>query len=203
MKMKLILASNNAHKYEEFLSLLENLDIQLISQKDAGCDFEVEETGSTFEENAFLKADAVTKATGLPAVADDSGLMVEALGGAPGIYSARFGPKGHDGSDADRYNYLLSQMKGIENRSAKFVSCICCTFPNGDVIRTRGEMNGYILKEPVGEMGFGYDPVFHSFDYDRGNGELTMEEKNAISHRGKALRAFLPELEDYLNGTYK
>ena len=201
--MKLILASNNAHKYEEFSELTKNLDIQLIKQKDAGCDFEVDETGTTFEENAYLKAHAVTEATGLPAVADDSGLMVDALDGAPGIYSARFGPKGHKGTDEERYTYLLSRLEGVENREAKFVSCICCTFPNGDVIRSRGEMPGYILDKPVGHGGFGYDPVFHSYEFSKGNGELTMEEKNSISHRGKALREFVPKLEDYLNGTNK
>lgn len=197
--MKLILASNNAHKFTEFSEMVKDLGIELIMQKDAGCDFEVDETGETFEENAYLKAKAVTDYTGLPAVADDSGLMVDALDGAPGVYSARFGPKGHEGSDEDKYNYLLSLLEGVENRNAKFVSCICCTFPNGDRIETRGEMPGYILDGPRGSGGFGYDPVFHSFEYDKGNGELTLAEKNAISHRGKALRAFVPQLEEYLN----
>lgn len=201
--MKLILASNNAHKFTEFSAMTEKLGIELIMQKDAGCDFEVDETGDTFEENAFLKAEAVTKATGLPAVSDDSGLMVDALDGAPGVYSARYGPKGHEGTDEEKNSYLLSQMENIENRSAKFVSCICCTFPNGDVIRSRGEMYGYILRAPKGNGGFGYDPIFHSYEYDKGNGELTLDEKNAISHRGKALRAFVPQLEEYLNGIDK
>ena len=195
--MKLILATNNAHKYEEFKQLMAGLDIDLIMQKDAGCNFEVEENGTTFEENAYLKAIAVTNATNLPAVADDSGLCVDALDGAPGLYSARYGP-GHDASDKDKYMYLLSKMEGIENRKAKFVSCICCTFPNGDVIRSRGELHGRILTEPVGTGGFGYDPVFFSDEADKPNGLFTTEEKNAISHRGKALRAFVPQLEEYL-----
>lgn len=201
--MKLILASNNAHKFTEFKDLTKNLGIEFVMQKDAGCDFEVEENGTTFEENAFIKAEAVVKATGMPAVADDSGLMVNALGGAPGVHTARYGPKGKDGTDADKYNYLLSVMENIEDRTAKFVCCICCVFPNGDRIETRGEMEGYIMREPTGVGGFGYDPVFHSNAYDKGNGEITVEQKNAISHRGKALREFAARLEEYLNGTDK
>ena len=197
--MKLILASNNAHKLEEFSKLVENMDIELVSQKDAGCDFEVDETGTTFEENAFLKAKAVTDATGCAAVADDSGLMVDALGGEPGIYSARYG-LGHEAPDIARYSYLLGRLHNVEDRSAKFVSCICCTFPNGDVITAKGELHGSIALLPKGENGFGYDPVFVAEGSDRHNAELTTEEKNAISHRGKALREFAPKLEEYLRG---
>ena len=191
--MKLILASNNANKLKEFRSLVADLDIELISQREAGCDFEVEETGMTFEENAWLKASAVTSATGIAAVADDSGLCVDALGGEPGIYSARYG-LGHAASDQERYRYLLQKMEGVEDRSARFVCCICCTFPDGSVIRSRGECEGEILFAPKGQNGFGYDPVFHPLCLDKGMAELTPEEKNAISHRGKALRAFLEEL---------
>lgn len=191
--MKLILASNNANKLKEFRSLVADLDIELISQREAGCDFEVEETGMTFEENAWLKASAVTAATGIAAVADDSGLCVDALGGEPGIYSARYG-LGHAASDQERYRYLLQKMEGVEDRSARFVCCICCTFPDGSVIRSRGECEGEILFAPKGQNGFGYDPVFHPLCLDKGMAELTPEEKNAISHRGKALRAFLEEL---------
>ena len=191
--MKLILASNNANKLKEFRSLVADLDIELISQQEAGCDFEVEETGMTFEENAWLKASAVTAATGIAAVADDSGLCVDALGGEPGIYSARYG-LGHAASDQERYRYLLQKMEGVEDRSARFVCCICCTFPDGSVIRSRGECEGEILFAPKGQNGFGYDPVFHPLCLDKGMAELTPEEKNAISHRGKALRAFLEEL---------
>ena len=191
--MKLILASNNANKLKEFRSLVADLDIGLLSQKEAGCDFEVEETGTTFEENAYLKASAVTEATGIAAVADDSGLCVDALGGEPGIYSARYG-LGHAASDEERYRYLLQKMEGMEDRSARFVCCICCTFPDGSVIRSRGECEGEILLAPKGQNGFGYDPVFHPLCLDKSMAELNPEEKNAISHRGKALRAFIEEL---------
>ena len=191
--MKLILASNNANKLKEFRSLVADLDIELISQREAGCDFEVEETGMTFGENAWLTASAVTAATGIAAVADDSGLCVDALGGEPGIYSARYW-LGHAASDQERYRYLLQKMEGVEDRSARFVCCICCTFPDGSVIRSRGECEGEILFAPKGQNGFGYDPVFHPLCLDKGMAELTPEEKNAISHRGKALRAFLEEL---------
>ena len=191
--MKLILASNNANKLKEFRSLVADLDIELLSQKEAGCDFEVEETGTTFEENAYLKASTVTEATGIAAVADDSGLCVDALGGEPGIYSARYG-LGHAASDEERYRYLLQKMEGVEDRSARFVCCICCTFPDGSVIRSRGECEGEILLAPKGQNGFGYDPVFHPLCLDKSMAELSPEEKNAISHRGKALRAFIEEL---------
>jgi XTP/dITP diphosphohydrolase len=191
--MKLILASNNANKLKEFRSLVADLDIELLSQKEAGCDFEVEETGTTFEENAYLKASVVTEATGIAAVADDSGLCVDALGGEPGIYSARYG-LGHAASDEERYRYLLQKMEGVEDRSARFVCCICCTFPDGSVIRSRGECEGEILLAPKGQNGFGYDPVFHPLCLDKSMAELNPEEKNAISHRGKALRAFIEEL---------
>ena len=192
--MKLILASNNANKLKEFRSLTADLDIELLSQKEAGCDFEVEENGTTFEENAYLKASAVTAATGFAAVADDSGLCVDALNGEPGIYSARYG-LGHDASDQDRYRYLLQKMEGVENRSARFVCCICCTLPDGSVIRSRGECEGEILLSPKGRNGFGYDPVFHPLGLEKSMAELSPEEKNAISHRGKALRAFIEELK--------
>ena len=191
--MKLILASNNANKLREFRSLVADMDIELLSQREAGCDFEVDETGTTFEENAYLKASAVTAATGYAAVADDSGLCVDALNGEPGIYSARYG-LGHAASDRERYEYLLKKLEGVEDRSARFVCCICCTFPDGSVIRSRGECEGEILHSPKGSGGFGYDPVFHPDCVDKAMAELTPEEKNAISHRGKALRAFIDEL---------
>lgn len=199
--MKLILASNNNHKLEEFTKLVEAMEIELISQKEAGFFFEVDETGTTFEENAYLKAAAVTNATGEAAVADDSGLMVDALNGEPGVYSARYG-LGHEAPDIARYAYLLGRLHGVEDRTAKFVSCICCTFPNGDVLRARGEMKGSIALLPRGENGFGYDPVFLPEGSEKTNAELTMEEKNAISHRGKSMREFAVKLEEYLNGNH-
>ena len=194
----MILASNNAHKLFEIQAILADFGEEIIPQREAGCDFEVEETGTTFEENAYLKAIAVTRATGQPAIADDSGLEVDALGGEPGVYSARY-TGNHEDTDEDRNNYLLKKLGDtpMEKRTARFVSCICLTFPNGDVLRARGTMEGRILFAARGHNGFGYDPLFQADGYDCSNGELLPEEKNAISHRGKALRQIRKELENY------
>ena len=200
--MKLILASNNRKKLRELGEILSDMDVELLSQREAGCDFEVEETGTTFAENAYLKAKAVADATGLAAVADDSGLMVEALNGEPGVYSARYAPGGHEASDKEKYEYLLSKLVNVEHRAAKFVSSICCILPDGSIIRTEGECRGEILREPAGEGGFGYDPVFMPQGYDRSMAELGTEVKNRISHRANALREFKKKLRE-LNGTYK
>lgn len=194
--MKMILASNNAKKLAEMQSLLRELDVEVVAQRDAGCNFEVEETGSTFEENSYLKAHAVTEYSGEIAVADDSGLMVDALDGAPGVYSARF-TGNHEDSDEQRYLYLLEKLEGVTDRSAKFVSAITCTFPNGDVLRARGECHGKIALAPSGSGGFGYDPVFIPDGFDCSMAELGAEKKNEIAHRGKAIRAFLEELRNY------
>ena len=158
---------------------------------------EVEETGSTFEENAELKAAAACRQTGLPAVADDSGLQVDALNGAPGVFSARYAGEG--ATDADRNNKLLLEMSGIpdEKRSARFVSAICCVFPSGDKVYARGECEGKIGYEPKGENGFGYDPLFVVSD-GRTYAQLSDEEKDAISHRGNALKIFSQNLKEYL-----
>ena len=196
--MKLILASNNAHKLREFREILTPLGMEIIPQSEAGCHFEVEETGTTFEENAYLKAAAVTKATGLPAVADDSGLEVDALGGAPGIYSARY-TGNHEDTDADRLHLVLQNLGNTENRTARFVSCISCTFPNGDRIDTRGTCEGTIQYEPTGNNGFGYDPIFRPDGYACSMAELTPDQKNSISHRGQSLMKFYEELRDYLH----
>ena len=196
--MKLILASNNAHKLREFTEILAPLGIEIVSQSDAGCHFEVDETGTTFEENAYLKAAAVTAFTGLAAVADDSGLAVDALNGEPGIYSARYTGK-HEDTDKDRNRYLLKKMEGVEHRTARFVSCISCTFPNGDRIDTRGECEGEIMHGESGANGFGYDPLFRPLGYDCSMGELSAEVKNSISHRGNALMKFYDKLKEYLN----
>lgn len=200
--MKLILASNNKKKLRELGEILSDMDVELLSQREAGCDFEVEETGTTFAENAYLKAKAVADATGLAAVADDSGLMVEALNGEPGVYSARYAPGGHEASDKEKYEYLLSKLVNVEHRAAKFVSSICCILPDGSIIRTEGECRGEILREPAGAGGFGYDPVFMPQGYDRSMAELGTEVKNRISHRANALREFKKKLRE-LNGTYK
>ena len=194
--MKIILASNNKGKLCEMRELLADLGIEVLSQKEAGFNIEVEETGTTFEENSYLKASAITALSGLPAVADDSGLMVDALGGEPGVYSARYTGNPED-SDVDRYMYLLKKMEGVTDRRAKFVSAVCCTFPNGNVIRTRGECHGNILHAPVGEHGFGYDPIFGPECSEGSMAQLTDEEKNAISHRGKAVREFIEKLREY------
>ena len=195
--MKLILASNNAKKLGELKAILSDMDVELLSQREAGCDFEVEETGTTFEENAYLKAKAVADATGEITVADDSGLMVEALNGEPGVYSARYAPGGHDATDKEKYEYLLSKMSGMENRRAKFVTSICCIFPNGDMIRTEGEIHGEILPVPDGEGGFGYDPVFRPDGYEHSMAVLGPAVKNRISHRANALAKFRKELMEY------
>ena len=192
----MILASNNAHKLEEFRAIFADMGIEIIPQSAAGCDFEVDETGETFEENAYLKAVAVTRATGQAAIADDSGLEVDALGGAPGVHSARYTGR-HDDTDAARNELLLHNLGDRTDRTARFVSCICCTFPNGDVLRARGTCEGSILFAPRGENGFGYDPLFLPDGYDCSMAELCPEEKNAISHRGNALKILKEELRNY------
>ena len=199
--MKLILASNNQNKLREFRQLTAGMDVELFSQREAGCDFEAEENGTTFEENAYIKAKAVTDFTGCVAVADDSGLVVDALNGEPGIYSARFGP-GHSATDKERYTYLLQRMGDAADRSARFVCAICCTFPNGDTLYARGECEGDILYVPEGENGFGYDPIFSPDGAEGSMATLTPEQKNKISHRGKALREFIKKLETYLHDNH-
>lgn len=194
--MKVVLASKNAHKLQELQDILSAQGVEVILESAAGVDVEVEETGTTFEENSLLKARAVMEASGLPAIADDSGLCVDALGGAPGVYSARYGGEGLD--DVQRYRLLLENMKGQMPRTARFVSVITCCFPNGDVISARGECPGTIAFAPMGEGGFGYDPVFFVPALKKTFAQLSAEEKNAISHRGKALQAFRVKLEEYL-----
>lgn len=194
--MMFILASNNENKLTEMRTLLSDIGAQILSQREAVLNLDVEETGETFEENAYLKAIAVTNATGMAAIADDSGLMADALGGEPGVYSARYCGD-HDASDEERYRFLLKKMEGAEQRSARFVSCIACTFPNGDIITARGVCEGEILCEPRGGNGFGYDPIFLPQGVDKSMAELTAEEKNAISHRGKALEQFKEKLRNY------
>ena len=194
--MKLVLASKNQKKLKEMNEILSALGIEVCLQSDVCVDIDVEETGTTFEENSLLKAKAVMEASGLPAIADDSGLCVDALNGAPGVYSARYGGEGLD--DVGRYRLLLENMRGMP-RAAKFVSVITCCFPNGDVITSRGECPGTIAFAPQGEGGFGYDPIFFIPSLKKTFAQLTAEEKNAISHRGKALEAFKTELENYMN----
>ena len=194
--MKVILASKNQHKLTELSAILSGLGFEIALESEYGLDIDVDETGTTFEENSLLKAEAVMKASGLPVLADDSGLMVDALGGAPGVHSARYTGR-HEDSDAARYTLLLHNLGDRTDRTARFVSCICCTFPNGDVLRARGTCEGSILFAPRGENGFGYDPVFQPDGYACSMAELRPEEKNAISHRGNALKILKEELRNY------
>ena len=194
--MKLVLASKNKKKLVEMNEILSHLGTEVCSEAEAGVDVEVEETGITFEENSLLKARAVMEASGLPAIADDSGLCVDALNGAPGVYSARYGGEGLD--DRGRTMLLLQNMRGQTTRAAHFACAICCVFPSGDTLTAEGRCEGAIAFAPMGEGGFGYDPVFLVPEKAKTFSQLTAEEKNAISHRGKALRAFSEKLATYL-----
>ncbi len=194
--MKFVLASNNSGKLREIQEILSDLDIEVVSQREAGCIVSVEETGTTFEENAYLKAIMATTLLGLPAIADDSGLCVDALDGAPGVYSARYG-NGEAKTDTERMNLLLKNMEGKTERTARFVSSICCTFPNGDKITARGECEGVITETPKGENGFGYDPIFIPSGMSETMAEMPESTKNKISHRAKSLAEFKKGLMDY------
>jgi XTP/dITP diphosphohydrolase len=194
--MTFVLASNNNDKLKELRAILSDFGYTVISQAEAGIDLEVEETGETFRDNAFLKAEAAMKASGLPAIADDSGLAVEFLNGGPGVRSKRYGGEGL--TDTDRNALLLKNMEKAEQRRAKFVSSIVCVFPDGGVVSAEGTCDGTILDAPRGTGGFGYDPVFFVTSAGKSMAELTPEEKNVVSHRGGALRLFKPKLEEYL-----
>ena len=196
--MKVILASKNQHKLTELSAILSQLGFEIALESEYGLDIDVEETGTTFEENSFLKADAVMKASGLPVLADDSGLMVDALDGAPGVYSARYG---HKASDKERTAYLLENMKDVPEgkRGAKFVCVITCLFPDGRNIVARGECPGVIARAPHGENGFGYDPVFYLPELGMTYAELPSEQKNAISHRARALQDFCRKYQEVQN----
>ena len=196
--MTFILASNNENKLAELRRILLPLGLNVVSAKEATAgELEVEERGETFEENARLKAMAFMEETGLAAIGDDSGLMVDALDGAPGIYSARYAGEGAP-NDA-RIAKLLDNLQGVpeEKRTAKFVSAICCVFPDGREVTVRGECHGRIGFAPVGENGFGYDPVFIS-ESGKTFAQLTSAEKDKISHRGNALRKLRAALEEIL-----
>ena len=194
--MKFVLASQNQHKLEEMNLILSAHGVEVVLQSELGLHVEVEETGGTFAENAMLKAKAVMAASGLPAIADDSGVCVDALQGAPGVYSARYG--GPELDDVGRYRLLLNVMQGQTNRAAHFTSAIACVFPNGDTIEAEGECPGSIAFAPMGDGGFGYDPVFFLPQLKKTYAQLTPEEKAAVSHRGKALAVFEERLKDYL-----
>ena len=196
MSEKFVLATHNPGKMKETSAILAELGIQVVGPDELGIDVEVEETGTTFAENAMLKARAICAASGLPAIADDSGLCVDALNGGPGVYSARYGGEGLD--DRGRTMLLLQNMRGQTTRAAHFACAICCVFPSGDTLTAEGRCEGAIAFAPMGEGGFGYDPVFLVPEKAKTFSQLTAEEKNAISHRGKALRAFSEKLATYL-----
>ena len=196
--MKFIIATNNSKKLKELQRILEPLGIEAVSAKEAGIKLDdVEETGTTFAENAFLKANAAFKLTGMPAIADDSGLSVDALNGQPGVYSARYA--GENATDEDRINKMLLEMKDIpaDKRNAHFACAICCILPDGSKIEVEGICNGSIGYEPIGDGGFGYDPIFMCGE--KSYAQLSPEEKDAISHRGQALIKLQNELKKALN----
>ena len=192
--MRFVVASHNPKKLIELQRILAPLGID--AYIDPALE-DVEETGTTFEENAFLKADSACKQTGNPAIADDSGLMIDALDGRPGVYSARYA--GENATDEQRIEKVLEELKDVpaDQRGAKFVSSICCVFPNGDTLTVRGECPGVIGLEAVGCGGFGYDPVF-VVESGKTFAELTADEKDAISHRGNAMRKMKEVLVTYL-----
>lgn len=194
--MKFVLATQNPKKKAEMSAILSDLGVEIVTEEELGIHVDVEETGTTFAENAALKAEAVMRVSGLPAIADDSGLCVHALNGAPGVYSARYGGEGL--TDEQRYRLLLTALSGQTDRSAHFETAVCCVFPDGGRITAHGECRGSIAFAPQGKNGFGYDPVFFYTELRKTFAQLTAEEKAAISHRGNALRAFRTELEAYL-----
>lgn len=196
--MDFLVATHNLKKREELQRILSPLGIRVLTAEEAGvCLSDVEETGATFEENAFLKADSGCRESGMPCIADDSGLEVDALNGAPGVYSARFA--GKHGNDQKNNQLLLQKLEQVPmpQRTARFVSCVCCAFPDGRHFAVRGTCEGHIAFEAHGSGGFGYDPLF--LVGGKTFGELTAEEKDRISHRGNALRCFAQELPHYLN----
>ena len=187
MKMKVLLASNNGHKIKEIKEILGDF-FDVVSLREAGVESDPEETGATFEENARIKAVSGMKASGMPCIADDSGLEVFALDGLPGVMSARYA--GGHGDDSANNEKLLRELENASDRSARYVCVICMAFPNGHEIVARGECRGTILKEARGEGGFGYDPLFFFPQFGKTFAEITAEEKNEVSHRKAALREF-------------
>lgn len=191
-KMKLVVASGNKNKLREIAEIF--TEFEVVSQKDAGFDVDVEETGETFVDNARLKAHAAAQALGCMALADDSGLCVDALNGAPGVYSARY--CGYHGSDKENRDLLLKNMQGVTNRAAHFTSAIVLAYPDGREIVAEGHTYGKILLEETGEGGFGYDCLFESDDLNKSFGLATAEEKNKVSHRFRALSALLEKWQN-------
>ena len=190
--MNLAIATNNAHKLSEIRAILGDSFEQLLSLKDLGIDVDVEETGTTLEENALLKARTICKLCKLPTLADDTGLMVDALDGAPGVYSARYAGEAHN--DANNRALLLKNLEGKTSRRAHFSTVIAICYPNGDFITANGRVEGSILHEERGSEGFGYDSLFYSDELGKTFAQATPEEKNSVSHRGRALHAMLEKL---------
>lgn len=192
--MKLAIATNNPHKLKEIKAILGNSFSELLSLGELGIDVDIEETGATLEENALIKARAITAITNMPALADDTGLMVDALNGAPGVYSARYAGEEHD--DAKNRALLLKNMLGVSDRSAHFSTCIAICYPNGKFITALGRVNGHILSEERGNEGFGYDSLFYCDEIGKSFAEASAYEKNSVSHRSRALRAMLDKLQN-------
>ena len=195
--MKVVLASKNPHKLVEIKQITDKFGFDLILQSELGVDIDVEETGTTFEENSLIKARAVMEATGLPALADDSGIAVDALNGEPGVYSARYG---FDES-LDDWGRMMLLLKNTEHvpdgrRQAKFVCVISFITPDGKIIQARGEIHGELTRQPRGQNGFGYDPIFYYPPFGQTTAEIPAEQKNAVSHRGSALRILNEKLKE-------
>ena len=195
--MRVVLASKNPHKLVEIKQITDKFGFDLVLQSELGIDIDVEETGTTFEENSLIKARAVMEASGLPALADDSGIAVDALNGEPGVYSARYG---FDESldDWGRMMLLLRNTEHVPDgqRQAKFVCVISFVTPEGKIIQARGEIHGELTREPRGENGFGYDPIFYYPPFGQTTAEIPAEQKNQVSHRGNALRIFYEKLKE-------
>ena len=196
MSKTVVFATGNQNKVREVRQILDGLDVEVRTMKEMGIASEPEETGETFEENAMIKAAAIADAVQDAIVlADDSGLEIDYLNGEPGIYSARY--LGEDTSYEVKNAKLIERLEGVpkEERTARFVCAIACILPDGSRFTTRGTIEGYIGWEPAGENGFGYDPIFYVDEYGYSTAQMTPEQKNAISHRGNALRALRLELE--------
>ncbi len=196
MALEFLIATHNMKKRDELYRILSPLGIDVKTSDQLGIEItDVEETGETFYENALLKAQSGCRESGMPCVADDSGLAVDYLVGAPGVYSARFA--GKHGDDEANNQKLLKLLKDVpvEERTGRYVSVVCCVFPNGDIISARGTCEGYIGFEPVGDGGFGYDPLFVMGE--KTMAQLTAEEKDAVSHRGEATRLLAEKLKEY------
>lgn len=196
---KLIFATGNQGKMKEIREILADMDVEILSMKEAGVDLDIQEDGVTFQENAIIKAKAVQEATGELTLADDSGLEIDYLNGEPGVYSARY--MGEDTSYRIKNANLIERLEGVpmEQRTARFVCVIAAAFPDGRVETARATIEGVIGYEERGQNGFGYDPIFYVPEYNCSTAELSPEQKNAISHRGKALRQMKEILKEAWN----